>query len=863
MKVSRALPLQIAILAALVSITVLGYQGWREWRARETQVRETQTSLANLASSLSRHAEGTFEVAEAVLEGLVERLEADGTSPAAIARLDRLLAAQVAQVPRVRDLLVFGEDGNMIASSLPTRAGNVADRAYFLHHREFADRKTFIGPPLISRGVGRWALTLTRRFQHPDGRFAGVVIAAIDLDYLMKEFATYDLGPNGAVLLMTSTGTILARYPLIDGLIGTQLGSAQLSGLLRGQKSGRYEGTSPLDGILRLGAYNQNDRFPLVSVAAMSADHALDAWRADTRRHLTIAGALAAIVSLLGWYLARQMWHRQAAERRVRESEARYRLLADNTTDVVTCLSLELKRTYVSPACLAVFGYTPSEMLDTNPSDFMHADDIEMAYDQVRPLVAGLAEQTTVTARLRHRQGHWVWLETTIALVRDPNTKEPAFLACSMRDISERHTHAAALETINAELERLAENLANARDQANQANQAKSRFLASMSHELRTPLNGILGYAHLLRRDSGLTPLQTTRVESMLSAGAHLLEMINQVLDLSDVETKHAELRLSEIDPREIARECLDLVRPSAEAKGLRLDLATVAETPRRITTDPTRLRQVLLNLLGNAIKFTTAGNVELQLRKSVCGLRFEVADTGPGIPAEHRDIIFQDFERLAADVDSGVEGAGLGLALSARLAGLLGGKLDHADNPGGGSIFGLTLPLGPIGASTNTDDVPAPIPHSTIEAGRAGTLGATRSMRVLVVDDQEMNRDITSAFLRDEGHMVVCAEDGMQAVATAGTSDFDVVLMDVRMPGINGLEATRRIRALHGPRGTVPVVALTAQAFAEQIEECSRAGMDSHLSKPFTPTALIDAVMRAVEVGQARTTPALLLQEA
>jgi signal transduction histidine kinase/CheY-like chemotaxis protein/HPt (histidine-containing phosphotransfer) domain-containing protein len=429
------------------------------------------------------------------------------------------------------------------------------------------------------------------------------------------------------------------------------------------------------------------------------------------------------------------------------------------------------------------------------------------------------------------------------------------------------------LSATNIELKRLSRHLARARTTAEHANQAKSRFLAGMSHELRTPLNGVLGYARLLRIEGGLNPTQAARVDAMLEAGKHLLEMVTCVLDLSEIEADHLVLRPVALDVQAIAAACLDLVRPMAEAKGLTLSIATLPGTSTELIADPTRLRQILLNLLGNAAKFTSRGGIEVRFRilraeeapagKAPKGempegetpkgeapkgelrtgrmLRIEVADTGPGIVADQRQRLFRDFERQDVDIIGNVEGAGLGLALSSRLAGLMGGRLGHEDNPDGGSVFWLELPLAVL--------APATEPGARAADGTAPAAG--RALHVLVVDDVLMNRDIAGCFLRSAGHDVTCVDDGAEAVSAASAGDFDVILMDVRMPGMDGLEATRRIRALEGMRGQVPIVALTAQAFTEQVAECVKAGMDGHLTKPFDPDTLLGAVVEAVAAGR------------
>ena len=534
----------------------------------------------------------------------------------------------------------------------------------------------------------------------------------------------------------------------------------------------------------------------------------------------------------------RDITDRRTVEAVLHASERRYRMLADGTSDVIMCLDRELRCTYASPACRTVFGHEPDRMQGTGLTDTVHPDDAEQVLGSIRPLLTEGRERTRVTFRARHATGSWVRVEATVDAVRD-QPADGISLMLSLRDISERHAQAEALQTANGELHRLARHLARARDQAEKASQAKSRFLAGMSHDFRTPLNGILGYAELMRLDGGLDARQLKRVGAMLEAGEHLLQMINRVLDLSAIENEAVTLTPVGVDLQALARACVDLMEPIARAKLLGLDLIVAPGTPDRITTDAGRLRQILLNLLGNAIKFTGRGSIRLQLRPLAgSGVRIEVTDTGPGIPPELRPRLFQKFERLGAK-DTGIEGAGLGLALSAQLAAMLKTRIEHRNNPSGGSVFWLDLPQ-----ESGNCPAAAPVLAETPSLGEGRGAGPGRSRvlvaRVLVVDDIAMNRDITASFLQVAGHEVTLAEGGLEAVEAAASADFDVVFMDVQMPEVDGLEATRRIRLLPGTRGTVPVVALTAQAFSEQIGQCYAAGMDAHLTKPFKQDALL-----------------------
>ena len=560
----------------------------------------------------------------------------------------------------------------------------------------------------------------------------------------------------------------------------------------------------------------------------------------------------------------RDVTAQKCLEARVRESEAGFRLLTEHASDMVSRVGPDGVRRYVSPAAARLFGTPPETLLGRGMLERVVPEDRSAVEASALRLLRGAVQEESVAFRVLHPERGEVSVEATARILRDPVTGALDGYVAVTRDVTTRRrleaerearareAHARELERSNSELERLAQHLTRARDEAERANRAKSRFLAGMSHELRTPLNGILGYAQLLHLEGGLSAMQKARVEAMLDAGRHLLEMINQVLDLSEVETERAELRTSEVDLHQVAHACLDLVRPVAERKALSLSMAAAPGTPRLLTTDPTRLRQVLVNLLGNAVKFTAKGWIELRMRVVEGGgaLRIEIADTGPGIPADSSHRLFNDFERLGAQAGP-IEGAGLGLALSARLAKMLGGCLGHEDNPGGGSVFWLELPV--IAHEATEPVLGMALSCDLSEAQAVPTIPA-RCLRVLLVDDVAMNRDVAAAFLQAAGHEITCVEGGAEAVVAAAASDFDVILMDVHMPEVDGLKATRHIRALTGPRGQVPIIALTAHAFAEQEAECRRAGMDGHLSKPFAPDALFAAVARAGAAGRKRT---------
>ncbi|HUB45457.1 MAG TPA: ATP-binding protein [Acetobacteraceae bacterium] len=389
-----------------------------------------------------------------------------------------------------------------------------------------------------------------------------------------------------------------------------------------------------------------------------------------------------------------------------------------------------------------------------------------------------------------------------------------------------------------------------ARDEAERANQAKSRFLARMSHELRTPLNGMLGMAQALTRDPRLHGEPHERAVVLEQAGKHLLAIINDVLDLASAEAGTFQLHPRPTALASILHESIELLSETAAAKGIALSLDQAPGLPAFVRTDPLRVRQILLNLLGNALKFTPAGGrvtLSASWQATRGGVRLDVTDTGRGVPAALRPHLFQDIARRPLDM-AATEGTGLGLAISASLAQAMGGTLRYQPGPGDlGSVFTAELPLPAV-------DPPRERPPVRFEPR------PVTGLRVLVVDDVASNRKLAEAVLCQAGCTVRLAEDGPAAVAALATGDVpDVVLMDIFMPDLDGLAATRQIRALSGRAGRVPIIGLTADASPGRLPVYRDAGMNDCITKPFVVDELLNAIGRAVSLRPG----SLLLDEA
>ncbi len=828
-------------LAVILSAIVLGaYLLTTSLRQHRSQ---TQQTTENLSLLVERDVAASLEKVDLLLrdaiDHYVERVVNAHGSPEA---MEGFLSRQRERLPQLGVLRIADAAGvSVVGFGGGGGAGlKVDDRDYFRLLRDNPALDRVMSKPLVGRITGKPLVVIARRLPDVRGAFAGVAYAGVDLNYFQQRFAGLRIGDAGSISWRDQDLTLLVRVPTNETL--SRPGSTGVSrefstALASNPREGAYvSGEAGGDGTSRLHAYRFNPDYRFYIDVGVPENHYLQPWQGQRRVILTM---LLLFIALSGGALF--MMHRYAS--RLGERERILRTLFDTSDGAIFLVDPQGRIVMANERMSAMWGIPMAELIGDEYVALVHPAEREEGRQKMLKLMASEIPFVRLEREYIRRDGSMFWGFLCGRRLLDEQGKFVGLVGL-IADIDAPKRNAQELENYRQHLEVLVRDrtvqLEQAKDAAESANRAKSAFLANMSHEIRTPMNAIVGLAHLLRRDE-LAPRQADRLDKVLASADHLLSIINDVLDISKIESGKLVLEQASFRVADVVGRVVGLNIDKAAAKGVAFRTA-MDGLPPCMVGDSTRLSQALLNYVGNAIKFTESGSIVL--RGAVVDedehsllVRFEVQDSGIGIPEAVRQRLFRPFEQADNSTTRKYGGTGLGLVITQRLAELMGGQTGVDSAPGEGSTFWMTARFGKAAPGAAAGDEAG--------GGQDYPLRHNPAARILLVEDEPLNREVASELIREiTGLPLDMAEDGEQAVARAQAARYDLILMDLQMPGIDGLEVTRRIRGMPD-YAAIPIIAMTANAFAEDRQRCLAAGMNDHLAKPVDPERLNQILRR------------------
>ncbi len=814
--------LALWIGAGVLALAMSGLAAWLVAQGRAAALAEGERSVSRILDSAETALNRALLQVDLELSTLPEAFAAaEADAATALAAPLRALAAARERSTIFADLALLDEAGRTIGGATPASAkAGLPVPADFVHRivRQPMPQMR-VSAPVAAGAAGERALYFARRTRLADGRTVALV-AEVPVSVLSGLLGTPTAGQGAQITLERLEGGLLASVPPNDQAV-----TDPPAPLPAAQRDGR-----PVLAEARLGggAAHLAARpalYPeLVITAAVPLAQTLAAWR-QQRDVLALGGLLLILLIGAGALLTQmQLVRLQRARSALALSQATLDQALGAMADGFLLCDGEERVVKWNARYLQLFPWLRPAIGVGVPYRRL----AETAAAALMP--AGTADERAAWVEMRlalHRQADRVW--------------EQELANGIVVHALERRTPDGGVVSVFRDITAAERRLAAAKAAAEAANEAKSKFLATMSHEIRTPLNAVLGMADLLLA-TRLDGRQRHYVELMRSSGRSLLEVINDILDVSKIEAGRMELEVADFDPAQAVESVAAMLEPRAREKGLQMRCRLAPGLPRTVRGDAARLRQVLMNLVGNAIKFTARGFVEVRVSHLEAGddritLEIAVQDTGVGIDPDLLPTLFEPFTQADSSTARRFGGTGLGLAICRELVELMHGRIDVHSRPGEGSTFVVRLAL-PRGE-------PAPTRPAVLDAPTAPS-GTRR--RILVAEDNAVNQILIRALLEQLGHDCDVVADGAEALRQVQATAYDLVLMDVQMPALDGLAATRAIRALGGTTAGVPIVAMTANAMAEDRTQCLEAGMDDYVTKPIDRAQLAAAIERAAQ---------------
>lgn len=747
-----------------------------------------------------------------------------GTTPATA---HQILKVTSDSIPFIRALAIVDINGVYLHSSraLPAPAINLASSEVVQYFASLPGSQDsfFMSGPTLNKLDKQWQVLTGVPLRDESGRVKEIIAAIIDTKFIFTDLLYQNQLDGGNMYLVDSSLVLIGGNPWREDQIANSYAHAGsfkklvASGTM--ESSGVVAAVNAPGQVIASARWLKSGRFALAATRPLNA--VLRDWRVLSSLVGGVSLAILLLLTLTVSLVIRDSIRRRKQNRKLLEVERSFRVLVDGVSDhAIYMMDINGLVGNWNNGAATITGYVTKDIVGKHFGIFYTPEDRENFVPDQALATADKEDVFKAEGWRVRANGNRFWAAVVITAVRDPRRRLIGY-AEVMRDISEANANRLELN--------------NAKERAERAGEAKAEFLANMSHKIRTPLNGIIGYADLALEDTALVPQTRRQISRILEASNALRVIIDDVLNFSKIEARGVELQALPFYIRELADNCTSIVKSIAGEKGLDLFTDIDDGIPELLLGDALRLRQVLLNLLNNAIKFTAIGTVKLTVEcvsrtGDTVALRFAVTDSGIGISKEDQTKLFKRFNQADTSISRKFGGTGLGLAISQRIVEAMNGKVEIESTLGKGSTFMFSVSL-PAATGLVKDDTLAAEGNSVL--------------RVLVVDDVEMNRDLCHAILTRAGHHATLVNDGPHAIKAVIKGTFDAVLMDIQMPGMDGLEATRRIRALEHGKGKLPILALTANVMPDQVTRFKAAGMDDHIGKPIVKSALLAALAK------------------